>query len=96
MANDSLDDWLRKVSGDPDVVPIDEPPRSIDILRALQVQNHTMIRQGEELIHLLGRIAKASEKTASHTFWIALPVWLSIITALLWIGLVIAGLVLRS
>ena len=35
--------------------------------------------QEKEILALLLRIADATERTARHTFWIALPIWIGIV-----------------
>ena len=96
MADESLDHWLKKVSGEPNAVPIEEPRRPIDVLMGLQAQNHTIIRQNERIMALLDEIARSSRRTAAHTFWIALPVWLWIAAVSLLIGLFLSGAILHS
>jgi hypothetical protein len=83
-----------------------EPTTAGDLLKALEVlqyQNREVIQQNRKLIEdqwelgkLAEKIAVAAEKTAKHTWWIALPIWIAVIlallTAILWmaIGLMVA------
>jgi len=60
-----------------------------DSLDGLRAQNRTMIEHHRELLEVMERIAAATKRTASHTFWIALPIWLGLAATSLLFGLML-------
>lgn len=67
-----------------------------ELLVALRTQNHTMIKQGQEVLEYLDRLATDTEKAAARAFWIALPIYVGIGLAIAGFVLVLVGSMLRT
>ena len=46
-----------------------------------------MLKHHDEIDSRLARIVEAAERTAMHTLWIALPVWIGIAIISIWVGI---------